>query len=80
MGTLVHLYHHLSSILLGMPELGARQPSHSDDGDHRALAWIELYRLHLGFVPLLGLPEFLSSVKDGFGPRGNSGRTRSSAV
>jgi hypothetical protein len=44
------------------------------------LAWIELYRLHLDFLSLLGLPEFLSSVKDVFGPRGNSGRIRSSAV
>jgi hypothetical protein len=44
------------------------------------LAWIALYRLHLDFLPLLGLPEFLSSVKDVFGPRGNSGRIRSSAV
>jgi hypothetical protein len=63
-----------------MSEYEVRQPSHSDDEDHRALAWIELYRLHLDFLPLLGLPEFLSSVKDVFGPRGNSGRTRSSAV
>jgi hypothetical protein len=42
--------------------------------------WIELDRLHLDFLPLLGLPEFFSSVKDVFGPRDNSGRTRSSAV
>jgi hypothetical protein len=33
----------------------------------------KLYRLHLDFLPLLGLPEFLSSVKDVFGPRGTTG-------
>jgi hypothetical protein len=58
--------------LLGMLEYEVRQPSYSDDEDHRARAWIELYHLHRNFLPLFGQPEFLSSVKDVFGPRGNS--------
>jgi hypothetical protein len=56
------------------------QPHHSDDGDHRASVWIELYNLHLDSLPLPGPLEFLSPVQDGFDPRDNSGHTRSSAV
>jgi len=78
-GKLTHLYLHLSSLLRNT-RIRVRRPHHSDDGGHRALAGIELYNLHLYSLPLPGLRGSFSPMQGVFDPRGNSGRTRSSAV